>query len=129
MTKESAFRKFGQVVSAACLMLAMSGGAVAAEVPLADGTHWMKSSEDVKKAYLVGVANVVQIETAYNADNPAAEKTGFSPRLVKGMQGQTLASVMEALDKWYAANPGRLQRPIIETIWFEIVVPGLKTAK
>lgn len=129
MKNGSIFRSVGHLVSAACLVLATTGGVAAAEVPLADGTHWMKSSEDVKKAYLVGIANVVQIETAYNADNPVAEKTGFSPRLVKGMQGQTLASVMEALDKWYAANPGRLQRPIIETIWFEIVVPGLKTAK
>ena len=48
------------------------------------------------------------------------------PRFVKGMRGQSLDSVREALNKWYAANPDRLQRPVIETIWFEMVVPGLK---
>lgn len=130
MTNKSAFRKFGHVVSAACLALAMTcGSAGAAEVPLVDGTHWTKSSDDVKKAYLVGLANAVQIEVAYNADSPLPEKNSFSPRLAQGLKGHTLATVQEALDKWYAANPGRLQRPVIETIWFELALPGLKAAK
>ena len=130
MINKSAFRKFGHVVSAACLALAMTcGSAGAAEVPLVDGTHWTKSTDDVKKAYLVGLANAVQIEVAYNADSPLPEKSSFSPRLAQGLKGHTLATVQEALDKWYAANPGKLQRPVIETIWFELALPGLKAAK
>lgn len=130
MTNKSALRNLGHVVSAACLALAMTcGSASAAEVPLVDGTHWTKSTEDVKKAYLVGLANLVQLEVAYNADNPLPEKNSLSPRLAKGLKGQTLATVQEALDKWYAANPGKLQRPVIETIWFEIALPGLNAAK
>ena len=42
------------------------------------------------------------------------------------MKGHTLDTVRDALDNWYAANPDRLQRPVIETIWFELVVPGLQ---
>ena len=130
MTNKLVFRKFGHVVSAACLALAMTcGNASAAEVPLVDGTHWTKSTDDVKKAYLVGLANMVQLEVAYNANDPLPEKSSFSPRLAKGLKGQTLATVQEALDKWYAANPGKLQRPVIETIWFEIALPGLKAGK
>jgi len=26
-----------------------------------------------------------------------------------------------------AANPDQLQRPVVETVWFEIVLPSLKT--
>ena len=130
MTNQSVFRKVGHVVSAACLALAMTcGSAGAADVPLVDGTLWTKSTDDVKKAYLVGLANMVQLEVAYNANDPLPEKYSFSPRLAKGLTGQTLASVQEALDKWYSANPGKLQRPVIETIWFEIALPGLKAGK
>lgn len=129
MTKVSIFHKLGHVASAACLVLAMTGSATAAEVPLVDGTHWTKSTDDVKKAYLVGLANMVQLEVAYNANDPLPEKNSFSPRLAKGLTGQTLATVQEALDKWYSANPGKLQRPVIETIWFEIALPGLKAGK
>ena len=46
--------------------------------------------------------------------------------MVKGLKGQTLDTVRDALNKWYAANPQQLQRPVIETLWFEIVIPGLK---
>jgi hypothetical protein len=100
----------------------------AQEVPLVTGDHWMKSSEELKKAYLVGIANVAQIEMTYGAPNPAPDTQSIVPRMVKGLKGQTLDSVREALNKWYAAHPDQLQRPVIETIWFEMVVPGLRKA-
>ena len=88
-----------------------------------------KSSEQLKKAYLVGIANVVQVETAYAGSNPPAEAQSVVLRLAKGLKGHTLDSVRDALDAWYAAHPDRLQRPVIETIWFELVVPGLQKSK
>jgi len=44
--------------------------------------------------------------------------------MAKGLKGQTLDSVREGLTRWYAANPQRLQRPVVETLWFELVVRG-----
>ena len=90
----------------------------AAEIPVVTGEHWTRSSDDVKKAYLVGFQG-----------KPPADAESFVPRLVKGLQGQTLDSVREGLNQWYAANPGKLQRPVIETIWFEMAVPGLQKNK
>ena len=113
----------------ACLMLAAaSGSARAQEVPLVTGESWTTSSEQLKKAYLIGIANAIQVETAFEGANPPSDAQSLVPRLAKGMKGQTLDSVREGLDKWYAANPGKLQRPVIETIWFEFVVPGLQKA-
>jgi hypothetical protein len=106
-----------------------AGGARADEVPVITGQQWTQSTEQVKRVYLIGVSNVLQVETAYHAGNAPADAQSVIPRLAKGLKGQTLDSVREGLDRWYAANPDRLQRPVIETIWFEIVVPGLKTAK
>jgi hypothetical protein len=112
---------------AACVILAAAlGSAQAQEIPVVTGELWIKSSDQVKKAYLVGIANAIQVEAAYEGANPPSDAQSIVPRLTKGMKGQTLDGVREALDKWYAANPDRLQRPVIETIWFEMVVPGLK---
>jgi len=114
---------------AACIALAVVAGvAYAQEIPLITGEHWIKSSDEQKKAYLVGIANVVQIETAYAGANPASDAQSVVPRLVKGLKGHTLDTVRDALNKWYAAHPDQLQRPVIETIWFEMVVPGLQKA-
>lgn len=112
------------------LLLAMvSGSVLGAELPLVTGEHWVKSSEELKKVYLIGIANMVQVETAYGEKNPPGDAQSLVSRFAKGLKGHSLDSVREGLNKWYAANPDRLQRPVIETIWFEMVVPGLKTAK
>lgn len=102
-----------------------SGTARADDVPLVTGEHWTKSSDDVKKAYLVGVANLVQVETACYAANPPPDSQNFVPRLAKGLKGHTLSSVQAGLNDWYATHPDRMKRPVLETLWFELVVPGL----
>lgn len=127
---ERGFRSLGHAAAGVAMIMAMTcGNAVAADIPLVDGTHWVKSTEEVKKAYLVGVSNVIQLEVAYQADSPIPEGRSLAPRAAKGMTGQTLSGVLESLDKWYGAHPEQLQRPVLETIWFEMVVPGLKTNK
>lgn len=125
MASESHFRR---LMRAACTVTAFAcaGHAFAAETPLITGEQWTKSSEDVKKAYLIGIANLAQVEYAYGGATPPSDAQSFIPRLVRGMQTQTLDGVREGLNRWYAANPGKLQRPVIETIWFEMALPGLK---
>jgi hypothetical protein len=114
----------------ACMTLAMVwGSALADEVPLITGEHWTKSSDQLKKVYLIGIANVVQVETAYHAASPPSDAQTIVPRFAKGLKGHTLDSVRQGLDSWYAAHPDQLQRPVIETIWFEMVVPGLSKTK
>lgn len=99
------------------------------EVPLITGEQWMPSSVELKKAYLIGIANAFQVEAAYHAAKPPSDAHSLVPRFGKGLKGHTLDTVREGLDKWYAANPDRVKRPVIETIWFEMVVPGLQQNK
>lgn len=122
--------KLHTTLLATCLTWTVATGAARAqEIPIVTGDHWSKSTEQVKKAYLVGIANVFQVEAAYQAANPPTTAQSLMPRATKGLKGQTLDSVLKKLDSWYAANPTQLQRPVIETIWFEIVVPGSPKAK
>jgi hypothetical protein len=114
---------------ACTLLVVLSVGVRADEVPLVTGEHWTKSSEQTKKAYLIGIANVLQVETAYEGANPPPDAQSVMPRLARGLKGNTLDGVREVLDNWYAAHPDRIQRPVIETVWFEVVVPGLQKAK
>jgi len=117
------------LMSSCAALVVIWSGIGAAQVPVVTGEHWTRSTPDLKKAYLIGIANLIQVETAYYAANPPADGQNFVPRFAKGLQGQTLDSVRDALDKWYADNPGQQQRAVIETIWFELVVPGLQKAR
>jgi hypothetical protein len=131
ITEENAMatrRRLRTLMLTACLALAaVSGVTRADEIPLVTGEHWIKSSEELKKVYLIGIANAVQVEMAYQAANPPPDAQSTVPRMVRGLKGHNLDSVREGLNKWYAAHPDQAQRPVIETIWFEMVVPGLKT--
>jgi hypothetical protein len=123
-------RQWRILLGAACMTLAVAAGSVRAEpIPLVTGEQWTRSSEEMKKAYLVGIANIVHLETDYAAANPPSDEQSVLPRLIRGLKGQTLDSVRETLNAWYAAHPDRVQRPVIETIWFEMVVPGLQQDK
>ena len=115
---------------AACAVAALAGGAAQAqEIPLVTGEHWTKSTEQSKKAYLVGLTNMLQVEVAYQAGNTLPDSQTVVPRFAKGLKGHTLDGAIAKVDAWYAKNPGRMQQPVIETIWYELVVPGLQQNK
>ena len=115
---------------AACAVTALAGGAAQAqEIPLVTGEHWTKSTEQSKKAYLVGLTNMLQVEIAYQAGNTLPDSQTVVPRFAKGLKGHTLDGAIAKLDAWYAKNPGRMQQTVVETIWYELVVPGLQQNK
>lgn len=97
--------------------------------PIITGKHWTESDANLKKAYLLGVANILQVEQAYQQRRTVPDNQTLVPKFSKGLQGQTLDSVRDSVDRWYAANPSQLDRPVVETIWFEIVVPATKTKR
>nr|WP_315594644.1 hypothetical protein [uncultured Cupriavidus sp.] len=99
------------------------------EIPLVTDKHWTDSSDQMKKAYLVGIANLVQVEEAYHAGHAPSDSSSIVPRFSKGLKGHSIDSVRQGLDRWYAAHPDQLQRPVIETIWFEMILPGLSGNK
>ena len=83
-------------MTVSCMALALVwGSARADEVPLITGEHWTKSSEQLKKVYLIGIANVIQVETAFHAANPPSDGQSVVPRFAKGLKGHTLDSVRE----------------------------------
>lgn len=115
---------------AVCAVAALAGGAAQAqEIPLVTGEHWTKSTEQNKKAYLVGLTNMLQVEIAYQAGNTLPDSQTVVPRFAKGLKGHTLDGAIAKLDAWYAKNPGRMQQTVVETIWYELVVPGLQQNK
>lgn len=94
--------------------------------PLVTGKQWTDSDASHKKAYLLGVANLLEVERAYQERRKLNDTQTLVPRFSTGLQNQTLDSVRQALDNWYAANPTKLDRPVLDTLWFEVVAPGAK---
>lgn len=121
--------RWGMLIGLAWVTLVTSGMARAEQVAMITGEQWVQSSEQLKKVYLIGIANAYEVEAAYYGAKPPSDEQSLIPRFGRGLKGQTLDTVRERLNQWYAANPDRVKRPVLETLWFEMVVPGLKQNK
>jgi hypothetical protein len=99
-----------------------AGQASKAKPVIVNGDLWLKSTNDLRKAFLVGAANMIALETAYGRKmgtptSPAVE------RATHALQGMTLDQIASRVTKWYEANPTRHDVPVIGVIWIDMVKP------
>lgn len=96
------------------VLFALSSGALAAEKGyLWDGTHWKEMSSEIKIAYVKGVGNMADLETAVGGAGRAA---CISKAFVDELKTKTVGQVVAEVDKYYQENPGNLKTPVIEVI-------------
>jgi hypothetical protein len=91
---------------------------------LVTGEHWIPATNEQKLAFLMGVGNALEVEQALRANKPLPDSESMVPVMMRGLKNFTMTQIMEALDRWYADNPGRRSRPVLETIYFELALPN-----
>ncbi|CDH47519.1 MAG: hypothetical protein IPL59_16520 [Candidatus Competibacteraceae bacterium] len=91
---------------------------------LPTGEHWVKGTETEKRAYILGILNMAMIE--YQLAGPRPKHRTTVVNLVKSLDGMTVPQIVELVDGYYKASPDHQQRPVVEVIWFELVVPKTK---
>ena len=92
-----------------------------------DGEDWPNATEREKMAYLLGIRDMATAE--YQLTGPNPKRRTLVEKLVEGLDGMTLKQIMESIDGYYKANPDQQKRPILEVIWFQLVVPKVGPAK
>jgi len=119
MSRMSSFRT---LVAAALLAAAPL---VAHAQRMADGNDWGRSSDAERRAYLVGVGNMLAAGYGYDTKRLPGQDNTFSRTAMRGAAGTTIPQAMERIDAWYRANPDKLGRPVLAVLWAEVVKPGL----
>ena len=113
--------------AAACLALSLVGWTSAnAEFVVVTGHHWQNSTEQQKKAFLLGAATIIELEKELQGSNPPEDHQSAVPALVRGLSPFTLTEVMMQLDDYYASNPDKQSEPVIRVIYFELATAGAK---
>ena len=104
-------RKIGLI--ALVVMMVLAGGALAQEKGfLWDGNQWPKLSYDAKVGYVKGVGNLADFETSANKGKTACVSKAFADEL----KTKTVSQIIEAVDKYYKENPGKLNTTVLEVI-------------
>lgn len=107
-----------------CVLLAMPLAGLA-QVPIVTGEHWATATEQEKRAFILGMGTIIEIEQEFQADNPPEPGTSMIPPMVNGLSDYTLEGILRNLDQWYADNPDGASRAVIEVIWTELALPNL----
>jgi len=126
-------RKFPYILAALMLAanLSIVGTASAQSAPYAqnvivDGNHWLSSTPDMRKAFLIGAGNMVALEMAY-AKKKGTPQPPAGTMTKDALQGMTLDQLSSHITRWYEAHPDRRDMPVMGVIWTDLVKPTAKT--
>jgi hypothetical protein len=113
------------LVAALCLVatLAIPGTAQTGSRIIVDGTLWLQSSTEVRKAFLVGAGNMLALESAY-ARKKGTPAPAATVKTSAALEHMTLNQISSRITRWYEANPGRREMPVMGVIWVDMVDPG-----
>jgi len=100
-----------------------------AVVPLVTLRHWKDSKPNERYAFLVGMVTMVEIEKEWQLKNNkkmTAKKQSLTGSWVRGFENRPLKEIYDGINNYIAANPGDLDRPVPEVMWFTFVQPRVK---
>jgi hypothetical protein len=102
------------IIGLALVFVLAAGALGAAEKGfLWNGTQWQDMTPELKVAYVKGIGNMADVETAAGgAGRAACISKGFVDELKTKSVGQVIAEV----DAFYKENPGKMSTPVIEVI-------------
>lgn len=97
------------------------------------GTVWQNSKAENKKAVLFGIDTAIAVEQAIQdrlAERAAKNRkkapdtlSVFEKKWMEAFKDMSRDQIVEQIDQFYAANPNDLERPVMDVIWYEIIVP------
>jgi hypothetical protein len=96
------------------MLFALGTAALAAEKGfLWDGTQWKDMTNDIKVAYVKGIGNMADFETAASGRSSAP---CISKGFVDELKTKTVSQVIAEVDKFYKENPAKLDLPVVAVI-------------
>jgi len=84
---------------------------------MVDGEVWVASSQAEKRAYLLGMSNLMTAAMAAGG-TPASSPVA---RLHRATQRTTLDQAIARLDRWYGSNPDRRNEEVVDVLWLIFV--------
>lgn len=92
----------------------------------ADGNDWQRATPQVRQAFLFGIANLLSVAVDWDDRHVPTGQQTFSRRARTGLGDTSLGEVAAHIDRWYGANPDRLDTPVIVVMWNEVAKPRLQ---
>lgn len=94
--------------------------------PDVDGSVWMKSTEQEKRAFLFGASSAIVLEY-HIRDKHSEAPSIFVKGWVEALKDMSWAHLADKIDAYYRKNPDKMNKQVFEVIWQEIIKPNWKS--
>ncbi|MGF1527692.1 MAG: hypothetical protein ACFCBW_13000 [Candidatus Competibacterales bacterium] len=85
-----------------------------------NGKEWTMANPRERVAFLMGIAAVISAQYQIQQSDSMSPQD-IVEKMVARFANADLFDIIKQIDAWYALNEDQLNRPVIETIWFELV--------
>ncbi|MFO1417144.1 MAG: hypothetical protein U1E83_00600 [Methylotetracoccus sp.] len=94
---------------------------------LVDGSLWTRSSPGERRAYLIGIGNMITVGDLYDQKKVPQQSGTLSRRLadIARVHPVTLEGAEQRITRWYEAHPDQLAKPVLAVIWLDMIKPNL----
>lgn len=92
-----------------------------AEVGQINGHIWQASSLNEKRAYLMGVSNVVAVNRAIQIKHNNLDSDAAVNHIAAAMDASTIDAAIDRIDSWYSSNDSKLDVPVLGVVWLGLV--------
>lgn len=96
---------------------------VPASFPVVTLKDWRDSSDDARYSFLLGFATALEMEREWQGGKPLPLEESLNNSWIKGLNNRTFVEIHDNVNKYIAQNPGDLQRPLVEYLWYAYAQP------
>lgn len=108
-------------IAGLCLaVLSAAAFAQKANTLVVDGDDWISATSGERRAFLVGVANMIIAEDAY-AKRRKLAPAPVGAQMTQGVGKLTMAQIEERITRFYESNPTKRAEPVMGVVWQEFV--------
>jgi len=83
---------------------------------IVDGKGWLNASAEERRAFLIGMANMIVAEAAY-AKHRKLPEPAAGAHITETLKQMNLAQTSERISAWYGAHPDKQDKPVMGVIW------------
>ena len=125
-----AIKVVGLLLAATVSALSVPAALADKDVPFVAGEAWLKSAAPLKRAYLIGIANLMSVEYAFQMETgPPPDNQTTIRRLFEEIDDVTLDETVDRIDQWYKKHPDKKDMTVLEVIWVDMVRPNLPASR
>ncbi len=90
---------------------------------------WKKSTQAEQRAFLLGLATMLELEKEWQGKHPLPLKQSLVNSWTQGLNGVTFTQLTEFIDEYSTQHPDELDKQVVEILWFKYVQPHVTAQK